>query len=342
MINKLLFERNLPNLKSREEMLEILQREEYGYMPEKPEKTEFEKILMGGDHFSMAGKALMYVIKVKTWVNGREFCFPASLVVPKKEGEFSFFVHIAFSNNVPDRYMPTEEIIDNGFAVLSFYYEDVTKDNADFTDGIAGVLYKDSNRNMYDAGKLCMWAWAAQRLMDYAETDPRLDVSRSCVCGHSRLGKTALLAAATDERFALSWSNNSGCSGAAITRGKCGENIFEITNRFPYWFSENYYSYRNNEHNMPFDQHYLIASISPRKVYVSSAKEDKWADPESEFLCCVAASEAFEKKFVHKNRLPETSEVYHDGDIGYHLREGEHYMSRDDWKCVIDYINKGM
>ena len=41
MIGKLISERNLPALKSREEMLEILQREEYGFVPEKPEKTEF-------------------------------------------------------------------------------------------------------------------------------------------------------------------------------------------------------------------------------------------------------------------------------------------------------------
>ena len=72
MINKLLFERNLPNLKSREEMLEILQREEYGYMPKNPEKTEFEKILMGGDHFSMGGKSETYRLNVKT-INRRTF-----------------------------------------------------------------------------------------------------------------------------------------------------------------------------------------------------------------------------------------------------------------------------
>ena len=340
MIEKLLAERKLPEFKSREEMLEILQHEEYGYMPQKPEKTEFVKTLMCGDHFSMGGKSETYRLEVKTLVNGKEFSFPAMLVVPKKDGKIPFFVHIAFSGNVPDRYMPTEEIVDNGFAVLSFCYEDVTKDNADFTDGLAGVLYKDGKRSSCDAGKLCMWAWAAQRLMDYAETDPKLDISCSCVCGHSRLGKTALLTGATDERFSVSWSNNSGCSGAAITRDKCGENIFEITNRFPYWFCENYYKYRNKEHDLPFDQHFLIASVAPRKVYVSSAKEDSWADPTSEFLCCVAASEVFEKGFVHKNKLPETDEVYHAGDIGYHVREGEHFMCRDDWKYVMEYIRK--
>ena len=71
---------------------------------------------------------------------------------------------------MPDRYIPTEEIIDNGFAVLSFCYNDVTRDNNDFTDGIAGILYENGKRDVDSAGKIAMWAWAAQRVMDYAES----------------------------------------------------------------------------------------------------------------------------------------------------------------------------
>ena len=339
-MKKMLNDISLPELKSREEMLEILQKEEYGYLPDKPEKVEFESTLLRGDHYCMAGKADMYSLKIKSVINGKDFVFPASLVIPKKEGTFPFFVHIAFSNHVPDRYMPTEEIIDNGFAVLSFCYEDVTKDNPDFSDGLAGILYPGGKCSQTDAGKLAMWAWAAHRMMDYAETDSRLDSTKSCVCGHSRLGKTALLAGATDTRFAVSWSNDSGCSGAAITRNKQGEDVYEITQRFPYWFCENYFKYRHNEQNMPFDQHFLLASIAPRKVYVSSAEEDVWADPVSEFLCCVASGAAFENGFIHEECLPATGELFHRGDIGYHVRKGAHFMSRDDWKCVMEYLTK--
>lgn len=147
-----------------------------------------------------------------------------------------------------------------------------------------------------------MWAWAAQRVLDYAQTlDELLDLDCAIVCGHSRLGKTALLAAATDKRFAFAYSNDSGCSGAAITREKQGENVKDICERFPYWFCENYKLYIDNEQNMPFDQHYLLASIAPRKVLVGSAAEDIWADPISEFLCCVAAGSVF-GGFEHEYR----------------------------------------
>ena len=63
-----------------------------------------------------------------------------------------------------------------------------------------------------------------------------------------------------------------------------GERIEDICKAFPYWFCENYKKYVNNENKMPFDQHYLAASIAPRYVYISSAKEDEWADPASEML----------------------------------------------------------
>jgi hypothetical protein len=180
--------------------------------------------------------------------------------------------------------------------------------------------------------------------MDYAQTlDDVLDLKNSIVCGHSRLGKTALLTAATDERFAFAYSNDSGCSGAAITRKKNGETVKDICKVFPYWFCENYKKYVDNEDNMPFDQHYLIASVAPRYAYVASAFEDKWADPDSEMLSCVAASGAYEKQglvgFVCDNRLPKTGDIYHEGNIGYHLRAGLHYFSREDWNKAIAFIN---
>ena len=80
----------------------------------------------------------------------------------------------------------------------------MTKDNDDFRDGLAGVLFENGVRGADDAGKIAMWAWGAHRVMDYAETlTDMLDLGCATVCGHSRLGKTALVAGAMDERFAF-------------------------------------------------------------------------------------------------------------------------------------------
>ena len=175
--------------------------------------------------------------------------------------------------------------------------------------------------------------------MDYAETrQDVLDLDCAVVCGHSRLGKTALLAAATDERFTFAYSNESGCSGAAVTRGKQGEHISDICTNFPYWFCENYTQYREREDSLPFDQHYLIASIAPRRVCIGSAAEDLWADPAAEQLCCFAASPAFETGFDCPDRPAAVGEAFFGGHIGYHLRSGQHFFSREDWQRIMQFV----
>ncbi len=341
MLSEILKERNVPELLSREEMLDIVQAQLFGYLPPRPEKISFETEENIIPKFC-AGKAVCHKVTVNTVINGKEFSFPFLATLPTDEEKHPFFVHINFRDLNPDRYMPTEELVDNGFAVLSVWYNDITTDDGDFTNGLAGVLFENGKRNDTDCGKIAMWAWAAQRILDYAETLPdKLDLSRSVVCGHSRLGKTALFAGATDERFAFSYSNDSGCSGAAIARGTApgGERVADICRNFPFWFCENYKKYCNNEDNMPFDQHYLVASIAPRKVLIGSASEDKWADPLSEMLCCVASSPAFVKGFKYEDRPPQIDDKFFDGDIGYHMRKGLHYFSREDWLRLIEFVN---
>ena len=346
MIDQLLTERRLPSFRSREEMLECLLREEYGYLPPKPEKLSWKQVEKANRKFC-AGKATMNKMELTAEFNGKSFSFPVYVTVPVGEGKFPFFIHVNFRDCVPDLYMPTEEIVDHGFAVLSFCYKDITADNDDFSDGLAGVLYPDGERSDTDAGKIAIWAWAAHRVMDYAETLECLDMKRSIVCGHSRLGKTALLTAATDERFAYGYSNDSGCCGASLSRGRSagGETVDVITGTFPYWFCKRFYQYAKNEDQMPFDQHWLLASIAPRYVYVADAAEDAWADPVSSFLNCCAVSPLYESSYgkrglIHEGRLPQVGDQYHEGCIGYHMRGGQHYFSREDWLGIMKFVKK--
>lgn len=340
MLKKELKNRNLPNFKSKDEMLDIMQCEEYGYMPEKPINTTYfvEENIIGN---FCAGKAKLNKVNITVELKNGKFTFPIYTVIPQKKGKYPFFVHINFRDNIPDIYMATEEIVDNGFAVISFCYNDVTADNNDFTSGLAGVLYKNGKRQPADCGKIAMWAWAAQRAMDYAETLDCLDFDGSIVCGHSRLGKAALLCGATDHRFKYVYSNDSGCSGAAITRKKQGETVENICD-MPYWFCENYKKYIKNEAAMPFDQHYLAALVIPNKLFIASASEDIWADPQSELLTCVAVGEAYEANkmtgFEYTGGYLNPGEYIFTENIGYSLRPGAHYFSRYDWNRFIEFF----
>ena len=325
-------------------MLTILQREEYGFLPPPPDAMRTSVSTILGNF--CAGKATLERVEITVRVGEGEFTFPVYAAVPTATGPHPFFMHVNFRDAVPDRYMPTEELIDHGFAVLSFCYTDVTSDDGDFQNGLAALFYPGGVRRPTDAGKIALWAWACHRVMDFALTDHRLDPARATVCGHSRLGKTALLAAATDERFAVAHSNNSGCSGASLSRGKSAdsEHIADICRTFPFWFCENYQRYAHHEDEQTLDQHALLACIAPRRVYVASAAEDAWADPCGEYLACVAASEAYAAHghdgLVCTDRLPQVGEAFHDGHIGYHLRAGKHYFSREDWGLLMAYIQR--
>ena len=146
----------------RSEIRDILQRELFGYMPPQPDEVFFEELPPKSYyHTFCAGKAIIKQIIIHTKLMGKAFSFPMWAVIPKGKKNLPFFIHINFRPDVPDRYMPTEEIIDNGFAVFSFGYEDVTTDNMDFGNGLAGVIYGGRERVGSDCGEIPMWAWAA-------------------------------------------------------------------------------------------------------------------------------------------------------------------------------------
>jgi len=343
-LERLVAGRRLPPLKERSEMLEMLQSGEYGFLPPPPEELSFsvEKDMI--ENFC-GGSALCNRVRAGGRIYGREFSFPFYEVRPNDGKPHPVIVNINFRPDIPDRYYPAEELSDMGYALLTVCYKEVTSDDTDYTNGLSGVIYPDGKRPPDGPGKIAMWAWAAQRVLDYAYTRPDLFLTdTAAVCGHSRLGKTALFTAATDSRFAFAYSNDSGCSGAAITRGKVGESIADIVRNFPHWFCENYGQYSNRDYEAPFDQHFLLASIAPRRVLIGSASEDVWADPLSEQLCCRAASPAFEKGFVCEGIAElgngQRKVDFLEGDVGYHLRRGSHSFSRQDWLSFIEFIEK--
>ena len=328
----------------RREIIELLCREEYGFMPKEHDQLCWEEAAPSS---FCAGKAEHRKVTLTARFGEVSFSFPIYTTIPKKGGKLPFFVLINFTDGVPDKYLPVEEICDRGYAVVSFCYNDVTRDMAREkleSDPLMDILYKGIEKQPCHAGKIRVWAWAASRALDYALTLEKLDPAGACVVGHSRLGKTSLVAGMLDERFRFTVSNDSGCSGAAVSRGKVGESIERITRVFPFWFCENYRKYAGKEYEAPFDQHFLVASIAPRYAYVASAQEDTWADPDSEYLSCYAAGKVYTRLglpgFVCEDRLPRAVEVCHEGSIGYHLRTGEHYLSREDWNRFMDFIDK--
>ena len=318
----------------------LLQEEEYGFIPGKPDGISVE--VLSEDKKFCAAKATLkkYKLTANYGTDSTSFVFYSAVPNSKPE-KMPTFVHINFSDAIPHKYQPTEEIIDRGCAVFTVYYQDVSTDNGDFENGCAKLLCPDRS-DPHAPGKIAIWSWAIMRVIDYVQTLDFYDPETLAVIGHSRLGKTTLLTAAFDERVKFACVNNSGASGDALSRGKVGENIRAITERFPFWFCPEYLKYQDREFDLPFDQHFLLALVAPRHLLCGTAEEDLWADPASQYLALTLTDPVYalygSSGLVHGDVIAPCPSRYADGECCFHLREGSHYLGRYDWNSYIDFV----
>ena len=345
----------------RPQLVELFEKEMFGSVPGKPESLHFQVRENSPDAFD----GLATRKQVRIFFNAEESEYEDLLIyVPnKRNGPVPAFLGINFFGNhtvdvdpgifLPDslRYRkdytvdtrgsqqqrwPVRTILERGYAVATFCCEDVVPD----ADGYSGI------RSQYDGytwGALAAWGWGLSRALDYLEADPGVDAARVAVFGHSRMGKAAVWAGARDTRFALVVSNASGCGGAALSRRRVGETVRRINTHFPYWFCENFHKYGDNEDLLPFDQHELLALIAPRPLYVESGSEDRWSDPQGEFLGLVGAAPVYElygyEGFMPSER-PGVEQPVVKGRTGTHIRAGRHEILLYDWLQYLDFADR--
>jgi len=238
-----------------------------------------------------------------------------------------------------------EYVIDRGYGVATFYNGDVDPDRPDPADGIqphfakAGLTRADSQ---HEWGTLAAWAYGIQRVVDYLHQDKAVDTRRIACVGHSRNGKTALLAAAYDDRIDLVIPSQAGCGGTAPSRTKVGETVKQINNGFPHWFNGEFKLFNEQVDRLPFDQHCLIALCAPRPVLLPNAVEDQWANPAGQFEMLRLADPVYRLYGTDgcaAEKMPPTGQLV-DSTLGYWIRDGKHSMTKADWEVFLEFADK--
>src|SRR4029078_6773754 len=95
--------------------------------------------------------------------------------------------------------------------------------------------------------------------------------------------ETALRTAACDDGIALSSPLQAGCGGTSPSRGKTGESVKQINDRFPHWFNGEFKTFNEHTESLALDQRCLGALMAPRPVWLANAVEDTWANPAGQF-----------------------------------------------------------
>lgn len=230
-------------------------------------------------------------------------------------------------------FWPKKTIVERGYAAIAYYLSDLASETYVPKTALASGVFKAfgprvEERKDNDWGVLSAWAWGASRVMDWISSNGALDAKKVMVIGHSRGGKSSLVAGISDKRFAMVVSNNSGRGGSCLN--KMALPLSEPWRSFgyfgvSYWFCKNYTKTFCNGRDQEalYDQDDWLSLVLPRILVVGSAQADSWAGPEGEFAATQSAAEKWWKAGVPEN-------------IHYTIREGGHGLRPVDWKKYID------
>jgi len=221
---------------------------------------------------------------------------------------------------------PIDMIMERGYALAVIY------PSATYPDNTSRFDRTTSPSTQHPWGTVGAWAYQFSSLSNYLKSDPRF--SKTIAYGHSRYGKSALLAAAFDETIDGAIAHQSGTGGASLSKDKKGETVEDITKAYPHWFIHNY-----AEGRLTIDQHQLLALIAPRPILLGNAKRDVWSDPDGAFRAAQGASTAYGLYGSDGLRQSKLTAFDPSADISFWIRPGTHGVVKEDWPAFLEFMD---
>jgi hypothetical protein len=347
----------------RPELLKLYDKEIFGAIPANAPKARFK--VVSTDMNALGGSAIHKDVEVQFGKGTNAVTAHLHMYLPPNTTKpVPLLLHMVFFSNPPfpdaagtvstnsarrpaiSEGGPLTNIFAHGYGYATFRYTDIQPDNTNtYHAGVIGLTLKPGEAKPAPDqwGTISAWAWGASRVLDYLETDKSVDAKHVALIGHSRLGKTVLVAGARDPRFALIYSSCAGEMGSSLARRDYGETVDDMAANFPWQFAGNFQKYAGHWNDMPVDTHEIIALNAPHPVFIGGGTQDQWADPHGEFLGAVAAGPVY--RLVGKQDLgatsgPEIDHPYITGDLGFHYHTGGHTITLSDWDAFLNFADK--
>lgn len=231
--------------------------------------------------------------------------------------------------------VPVERYFDAGFGYASFYGPGFVPDR----NGDAQAVMAAFGSDAAPTATLMAWAYAFHATGQVFSADPRIDGARMGALGHSRYGKSALIAAAWSDTIQAAIAHQSGFAGAASSRSTKGETLGRMARSYPHWLRPGIGEYLEEGGALTLDQHYLLALTAPKPIFLGNGRRDVWSDPNSTYMNALAADTVYEAQGL--TGLPEGDMRTFDpsAEIAYWLRVGGHSVVSEDIDAFIAFAS---
>ena len=308
----------------REKIVDI----EFGGMPPRPEYLRIEPLTNPRRGHVSTWYKIYAGTKEKQISFTLELCVP--LVIPPEQEYDPWKAEEVFPviltgdgcyHNMESDVM--EEAHKHGFIAAKFNRLELANDCFNSREGGLHTVYEG------DYSDISAWAWGYSVCMDVFEQLPFVDETNVGITGHSRGGKTVMLAAVMDERIKYVCPNNSGCHGPVSHRCEIHEQplyprrtetLVDMFKNMPTWMGPKLQEYENCVEKLPYDMHYFGALIAPRYYLQCEGMQDYWINPIGAWQNFMAVKECYKylgceehaagwfRPGKHRHKLPDYAE----------------------------------
>lgn len=233
-------------------------------------------------------------------------------------------------SNVFGRYIvqpPLQDILDRGYGLAALYPSQFVPDSSETGLAALDALFLDHPNR---PGALAVWSNL------FGVTARTIEVEfgeRPMIAyGHSRFGKTALLAGAWSDDIDAVIAHQSGTLGASALDDKDGEPLEALVQGYPHWPGLGVSRYSDRPSSLPVRPADLLALTGDKPVLLGNARRDVWSDPWGAYKeGKMAWGDAFGATQPSDFRPSDTK--------AYWLRPGTHGVVKEDWPAFLDFLD---